>query len=114
MKILLHLKKVQARTLPIAVHTLQRVGNREAYQQKVTECLSAQPHDSEKSVGHNWETLKGCIVSAGETAVGCGKKKQPDWFLDAGDTLLEENAAHSQFYKLTVCQLRSSGDIRGL
>ena len=49
----------------------------------------------DKSVRHNWETLKGCIVSAGETAVGRGRKKQPHWFLDAADTLqplLDEHA----------------------
>ena len=32
--------------------------------------------------------MKRCIGSAAEAVVGHGRKKQPDWFLDAADTLL--------------------------
>ena len=82
-----HLRKVPSRALPIAVHALQRVGSRKVYHRKIVENISEQPHDSDQSVEHNWMALKDCIVSAGEAVVGHGRKKQPDWFLDAADTL---------------------------
>ena len=96
-----HLKKVSPSTLPLAVHTLRRVQNRQSYEECVKTCLTDQPHDSNKPVSDNWEILKSCIISAAETAVGRGRKKQPDWFLDAVDTLQplldQKNAAYSRF-----------------
>ena len=95
------LKKAPANTLPLAVHALQREEIRDTYQQKLTECLFEQAHDSDGSVEQNWETLKNCMVSAGEVVVGRGGKKQPDWFVDSADTLQplldEKNAAYDRF-----------------
>ena len=48
--------------------------------------MSAMPHG--ESDHNHWSAMKKCIVSATEAVVGCGRKKQPDWFLDAADTLL--------------------------
>ena len=99
-----HLKKVSSRTLPLAVHMLQRAGNRESYEKKLRECLSEQPHDSSKSLSDNWRALKSCIVSAAEAAIGRGRKKQPEWFLDAADTLRplldQKNTAHNRFLQM--------------
>ena len=99
-----HLKEVSSRTLPLAVHMLQRAGNRESYEKKLRECLSEQPHDSSKSLSDNWRALKSCIVSAAEAAVGRGRKKQPEWFLDAADTLCplldQKNTAHNRFLQM--------------
>ena len=103
-KVMIHfprLKKAPANTLPLAVHALQREEIRDTYQQKLTECLFEQEHDSDGSVEQNWETLKNCMVSAGEVVVGRGGKKQPDWFADSADTLQplldEKNAAYDRF-----------------
>ena len=74
---------------------------RVTYQQKLTECLSEQAHDSDGSVQHKWETLKNCMVSAGEVVVGRGGNTQPDWFVDSANTvqplLDEKNAAYDRF-----------------
>lgn len=74
-------------TLPFAVHTLHSKEQREAYQQALEEHLHDQPHRPDHSLEHNWNTLKNCIVSMAEAVVGRGKKKQPDWFVEAADTL---------------------------
>ena len=71
-----YLKKVSPSTLPMAVHTLRRVQNRQSYEECVKTCLTDQPHDSNKSVSDYWEILKSCIISAAETAVGWGRKKK--------------------------------------
>ena len=74
-------------TLPFAVHTLHYKEQREAYQQALEEQLHNQPNRPDKSAEHNWNTLKNCTVTAAETIVGQGRKKQPDWFVEAVDTL---------------------------
>ena len=74
-------------TLPFAVHTLHCKEQREAYQQALEEQLCNQPNRPDKSTEHNWSTLKNCIVTAAEAVVGRGRKKQPDWFVEAADTL---------------------------
>ena len=49
----------------------------------------------------NWETLKNCMVSAGEVVVWRGGNTQLDWFTDSADTLQplldEKNAAYDRF-----------------
>ena len=74
-------------TLPFAVHTLHRKEQKEAYRHTLEEQLRNQPNRPDKSTEHNWNTLKNCIVTAAEAVVGHGRKKQPDWFVEAADTL---------------------------
>ena len=57
------------------------------------------PHVWEHSAEWNWTALTGCIVSAAEVVVGCGKKKQPDWFIEAADTLQPLLRAKQQAHK---------------
>ena len=89
--------------LPIAVYMLRSAGNCESYQQKLNKCLTKQPHESDKLVNQNWEALKSGIVSAAEAAIGRGRSKQPDWFLDAADTLQplleEKNVSYNHFLR---------------
>ena len=97
-------KRRGADVLPIAVHTLQHSKTREAYEQKVTECLLSRPYDPNKSNEHNWEVFKECVMAASEEVAGRGRsKKQPDWFWEAADTLQPlidaKNTALNQFLK---------------
>ena len=73
------------------------------YQQKVEDPLTAEPHNHEESADHNWYTLKKNIMTAAEESLGMERKKQPNWFLEASDTLsplLEaKNAAHMKMLK---------------
>ena len=77
----------QRTTLPFAVHTLHCKEQRKAYQQALEEQLRDHPIRPDKSTEHNWNTLKNCILTAAEAIVGRGRKKQPDWFVKAADTL---------------------------
>ena len=35
----------------------------------------------------NWKSWKCCILSTAEAVLGQGKKRQPDWFIQAADML---------------------------
>ena len=74
-------------TLPFAVHTLHCKEQREPYQQALEEQLCNKPNRPDESTEHNWNTLKNSIVTAAEAVVEHGRKKQPDWFVVAADTL---------------------------
>ena len=86
--------------LPFAVHTLRSEDQIGTYHQKIDECLCDNPHSPNQGAEYNWCTLKSCILSAAESAVGRGRKKQPDWFLEAADTLTPlldaKRAAHNR------------------
>ena len=49
----------------------------------------------------NWERRKKCIVEAAEECLGRARKRQPDWFLYATDTLMllvaAKRRAHCRF-----------------
>ena len=87
-------------TVPFATYLLQNSAFRDDYRENLTEKLLAAPHDSESKAEQNWETLKSCILKAGEETVGQAKKSQPDWFLESNDTLQPlidgKNKAHNQ------------------
>ena len=74
-------------TLPFAVHTLHCKEQRQAYQQALEEQLRDHPITPDKTTEHNWNTLKSCIITTADAIVGRGRKKQPDWFVQATDTL---------------------------
>ena len=96
----------------MAVHLLCKKENREAYQQKLTHCLSEQPHDPNMSAEHNWAKLRDCLVSAGEVTIGRGRSKQPDWFSKVGDILQPlidaKNTAHKHFIQSKALSSNSS------
>ena len=46
-----------------------------------------EPHNTENPIDHSWNILKSCIISAAKEEVGRGRRRQPEWFLDAADTL---------------------------
>ena len=81
-------QKRRPSVLPLAVHSLHCAEQREAYQEMLDEYLCDHPHSVDHSLEHNWRNLKECIVSAAEAVVGRGRKKQPDWFVEAADTLM--------------------------
>ena len=110
-KVTIHFPRVEklpTNAIPIAVHALQGAVCREAYQQKVVKCLTNQPHtcSSDKSAEDNWSTLRGCVISAAEATVGRGRRKQPEWFLDAADTLQpvidEKNATYTRYVQMNT------------
>jgi len=41
----------------------------------------------EESVEEQWRALKDSIVTSADESIGCARKKQPDWFIDATDVL---------------------------
>ena len=74
-------------TRPISAYNLQYKETREFYQEELDKCLGDHPHVLECPAQQNWNTLKCCIVSAAEAVLGRGKKRQPDWFIQAADML---------------------------
>ena len=93
-------KKVDAR-VPLAVHSLSSKDCREEFQQTLCQLLLQHPHCVDDQPEDNWERLKKCIVEAAEDCLGRARKRQPDWFLDATDTLMPlvatKRRAHCKF-----------------
>ena len=105
---------------PLAVHSLSSKEYREKFQQTLCQLFLQHPHCVNKQPEHNWERLKKCIVEAAEDCLGLGwaRKRQPDWFLDATDTLMPLVAAKRRAHcrscaAITLPPIRSLGDIRG-
>ena len=73
-------KKVDTR-VPLAVHSLSGKDRRKEFQQTLCQLL-----------------LKKCIVETAEDCLGRARKRQPDWFLDATDTLMPLVAAKRRAY----------------
>lgn len=72
------------------------------YEQKVSDCLLDHPHNCEETNEHNWEVFKKCVMAAGEEVAGRGRSRnQPDWFVEAADSLQPlidaKNAAMNRF-----------------
>ena len=84
--------------MPISGHNLRRAEISQRYQQRLKESLQSHPHNHSDTVEQNWSTLRDCIVSVGEEVVARGRQRQPDWFVEAADTLQplleEKNRAH--------------------
>ena len=54
----------------------------------MNQCLMQHPHKESRPPEENWEVLRKCIMKTAEECVGRARKKQPDWFSDAFDTLM--------------------------
>ena len=93
-------RKIRVSALPVAVHTLHAEKQRDAYERKLDEVLHDNPHNTNGAAEYNWGTLKECVMSAAEAVLGRGRKRQPDWFLEAENSLrplLEaKRAAHDR------------------
>ena len=103
-KIQLKLPQVKRKSVthaPLAVHTLCSEKCREEFQQSLSQCLLQHPHCEGGLPEDNWEQLKQCIMETAEECVGRARKKQPDWFQDAVDTLMPlvaaKRRAHNRF-----------------
>ena len=96
-------RQKKALTSPIAVLGLSSNGLRGEYLQKLDEYLTAEQHKPHEAAS-NWCTLKKCILAAAEESLGRGRKKQPEWFMEAADTqtpLLEaKRAAHAKVLQI--------------
>ena len=93
--------------VPLAVHLLRSQEVRDRYQQSLEQHLLQHQYNKDQSVEEQWQTLKECIMTSADAAVGRAKKKQPDWFIDATDILtplLDDKARARQRY----LQLQSS------
>ena len=42
----------------------------------------------EESVEGQWQAFKDGIMTSTDASVGCARKKQPDWLVDAADILM--------------------------
>lgn len=86
--------------LLFAVHEFVRSTKREVYRKTLEQQLQDKPHSDDYTSKQNWDTLKDCIVSAAEEAVGRGRRKHPEWFKESSDTLLPlveaKNRAHQK------------------
>ena len=78
-------RQKKAPTSPITVLGLSSDRLRVEYLQKLDEYLPAEPHKPHEAAS-NWCTLKKCILAAAEESLGRGRKKQPEWFMEAADT----------------------------
>ena len=103
--------------IPFAVHELAMRTKREEYRKALEQQLRGKPHSDDATSKQNWDTLRDCIVSAAEEAVGRERRKHPQWFEESSDTLLPlVDPKHiGRHYTLMQQQTeRSSGDTRGL
>ena len=59
---------------------------------------------------HGWNPLKKSIVDTAEAILGCKRKEQPDWFVEAADTLQSlldaKTAAHERVLKVNSISRR--------
>ena len=89
--------------VPLAVHALSSRDCRENFQQTLCQLLLQHPHCVNDQTEDNWERLKSSIVEAAEECLGRARKKQPDWFLDAVETLMPlvdaKRSAHCRFLR---------------
>ena len=97
-------KKKDDTRVPLAVHSLSSKDCREEFQQTLCQLLLQHPHCVDDQPEDNWGRLKRCIVEAAEDCLRClgwASKRQPDWLLEAIDTLKPSVAAkrraHSKF-----------------
>ena len=79
----------EKRVLPFAVHKLNASTARDAYRRHLEGLLLDYPSRTESTPEANWETIKSCIVSAAEEEIGRGKRKQPEWFEENQEELME-------------------------
>ena len=84
--------------LPLAVHRLSSRDVREEFQQSMDQCLLQHPHIVDGHPEENWKVLKKCIMETAERCVGRSRKRQPDWFSDAIDTLMPLMIAKQRAY----------------
>ena len=92
--------------VPLAIHLLRSREVRDRYWQSLEQRLSQVRHNAEGSAEEQWQTLKDCIMTSAEEAVGCARKKQSDWFIDATDVLaplLDDKIRAHQRYLLSQC-----------
>ena len=80
-------KMTVSSNIPLAVHLPHDQVKREAYQQELDQCLLDHPHFDGYPAGRNWIVLKECIMRTAEKCVRRERKRQPDWFTEAQDTL---------------------------
>ena len=80
--------------LPFSVHKLNASTARDAYRRHLEGLLLDHPFRTESTPEANWS----CIVSAAGEEIGRGKRKQPEWFEENQDELMEliemKNKAH--------------------
>lgn len=106
-KLRLEFPRVQGRgkkkVSPFSVHKFLAPANRDKYRGLLESTLEEHPHRPDLSPEENWETLKSCIVSVAEEAVGRGKRKQPEWFEEnveeLGVLIAVKNEAHARMLR---------------
>ena len=83
--------------MPLALHLLRSQGVRDRYQQFLEQHLLQHPSNLEESVEQQCKALKDSIMTSADECIGCARKKQPDWFIDATDVLtpLLDNKANA-------------------
>ena len=73
----------------------------EEFQQTLYQLLLQHPHCVDDWPEDNWGRLKRCTVEAAEECLGWARKRQPDCFLGAIDTLMPlvatKRKAHGRF-----------------
>ena len=105
--------------IPLAVHTLSSKDCREEFQQSLCQLLLQHPHCVGDQPEDNWGRLKMCIVESAEECLGRARKRQPDWFLDAIDTVMllvtAKRRAYCRFlHAHTTSSKKELDNIRGL
>lgn len=93
--------------LPFAIHKFVITATRDEYR---CHLLQDYPYSSDLTPEKNWDTVKSCIVSAAEEAIGRGKRRQPEWFEDNVGKLKSltemKNKAHSRMLSVNCAEAR--------
>ena len=112
-RVQLQLPRKKSKTcVPLAVHTLSSGDCREKFQQSLSQHLLQHPHSEATLPDHNWETLQRGITEAADKSVGRGKKRQPDRFSDAINTLMPLVTANRRAYHRFLQTHATSEELR--
>ena len=106
-------------SIPFAVYKFAVSTRRKEYRELLEQQLQDNPHIDDATSKQNWDTLKCCIVSAAEEAVGRWRRKYPEWFEDSSYILMPlvdaKNQAHQKALQSNKKRIeRNSGDISDL
>jgi len=88
---------------PIAVWKLADPSTREDYGKELSDRLEGVSFDDVCSAEAGWEQLRDCLVASAIKVVGCGHRRQPDWFLESEQQLSPLLAAKRQAWNQVLC-----------
>ena len=100
------------RAPPIAVWKLTDASIREVYCRELSDRLEGVGCDDACGAEAGWEQIRDCVVTSAVKVVGCGHRRQPDWFLESEQQLSPLLAAKRQAWDQVLYDDSSSSHQR--